>query len=78
MSLELVSEKGPVQHVHNSRAFLSLSGDPRRNESLVKFLTSLSLDVESSEAFKEARKGYLLGSTMSGRFFPRERLFLPH
>lgn len=40
-------------------------GDPRRNESLVSFLTSLSLDVESSEAFKQARKGYLLGSTMS-------------
>ena len=40
-------------------------GDPRRNESLVKFLTSLSLDVDSSEAFKQARKAYLLGSTMS-------------
>lgn len=58
--------------------FPFLTGDPRRNESLVNFLTSLSLDVESSEAFKEARKGYLLGSTMSERYFPRERLFLPH
>jgi hypothetical protein len=29
------------------------------------FLTSLSVDVESSEAFKEARKGYLVGATMS-------------
>lgn len=29
------------------------------------FLTGLQVDTESSEAFKEARKGYLLGSTMS-------------
>lgn len=40
-------------------------GDPRRNASLMGFLTSLSVDIESSEAFKEARKGYLVGSTMS-------------
>ena len=45
-----------------------LKGDPRRNESLMGFLTSLSVDIESSEAFKEARKGYLVGSTMS-RYF---------
>lgn len=29
------------------------------------FLTGLSVDKDSSEAFKEARKGYLVGSTMS-------------
>ena len=29
------------------------------------FLTGLTIDKDSSEAFKEARKGYLVGSTMS-------------
>lgn len=32
------------------------------------FLTKLKIDIDSSEAFKEARKGYLLGSTMSTFF----------
>lgn len=52
--------------------------DPRRNESLMSFLTSLTIDVESSEAFKEARKGYLIGSTMkalSWHFTPWVPLF---
>ena len=40
------------------------SRDPRRNESLMGFLTGFTVDIESSEAFKEARKGYLIGSTM--------------
>ncbi|KAM0751556.1 hypothetical protein T439DRAFT_300497 [Meredithblackwellia eburnea MCA 4105] len=46
-----------AEYILNSR-------DPRRNEPLVKYLTSLTIDADSSEAFNTAKRQDLVGTAM--------------